>query len=78
MRYSSEFSWIWTREAIVRVNYRPILSSEKVHHIKKAAIARQEKKKSGQDFQVGSRLTFGRNLSSTSTSYCDLGSGILT
>jgi hypothetical protein len=31
-------------EAIVQVNYRPILSSERVPHIKKPAIVRQNKK----------------------------------
>jgi hypothetical protein len=41
-------------EAIVQVNYRPILSSEKVPHIKKPVIVRQ-KKKSGHGLQMGAR-----------------------
>jgi hypothetical protein len=48
----SEFCWTWTREwllwqgpeAIVRVNYRPILSSERVPSIKNSAIVRQKRK----------------------------------
>jgi hypothetical protein len=44
-------------------NYRPILSSERVLHIKKPAIVR-EIKKSGHVIQ----MTVGRKLTSTSTS----------
>jgi hypothetical protein len=61
-----EFCWTWTREwlfwqglqAIVRVNYRPILSSERVPNIKKPAIVRQ-KKNSGHGLQMGARLPLG-------------------
>jgi hypothetical protein len=41
-------------EAIVRINYSPILSSERAPHIKKPAIVRQ-KTKSGHGLQLGAR-----------------------
>jgi hypothetical protein len=43
------------KEAIVRVNYRSILSSERAPHTKKPAIANTEEKKSGHEFQMGAR-----------------------
>jgi hypothetical protein len=40
VKYGSEF---WQGpEAIVQVNYRPVLSSERVFHIKKPAFVRQK------------------------------------
>jgi hypothetical protein len=41
-------------EATVRVNYRPILSSERVPDVKKPAIVNTEKK-IGHEFQMGAR-----------------------
>jgi hypothetical protein len=59
-------------EAIVQVNYRPILSSKKVPHIKKPAVIRQKTKiwqwapdGSPTPRQTG-RLTIGHKLTSTS------------
>jgi hypothetical protein len=43
-----------TAQAIVRVNYIPVLSSERVPHIKKPATVHTEKK-SGHEFQTGTR-----------------------
>jgi hypothetical protein len=61
-------------EAIVKVNYRPILSSERVPHIKKPANVREMKEIWAWDpdgipapMQTG-RSTVGRKLTSTSTS----------
>jgi hypothetical protein len=49
---STQDSLLWQGpEAIVQVNYRPILSSERVPHIKKPAIVRQ-KQKSGHDVVI--------------------------
>jgi hypothetical protein len=62
VKYGREFSGTSTQErllwqgleAIVQVNYKRILSSERVPHIKKPAIVRQ-KKKSGHGLQMGAR-----------------------
>jgi hypothetical protein len=79
VKYGREFCRTWTREwllwqgpeAIVRLNYRPILSSERASHVKKPAIVRQKTKiwswaldGSLTTGQAG-RLTVGRNLTST-------------
>jgi hypothetical protein len=62
--------------AIVQVNYRHILPSERAHHSKKPAIVRQ-KKKAGHGSPIprqAGRLTVGCKLTSTSTSifYCSV------
>jgi hypothetical protein len=81
VKYGHEFCGTWTQEwllwqgleAIVQVNYRPVLSSERVPHIKKPAIVRQKTKiwswapdGSPTPRQTG-RLTVGHKLTSTST-----------
>jgi hypothetical protein len=87
VKYGRELCGIWTQEwllwqdpeAIVWVNYRPILLSERAPHIKKTAIVKQ-KKKSRHGFQMGAwhqdRLTVGHNLTSTSTRVSQLPDGV--
>jgi hypothetical protein len=81
VKYGSEFCGTSTQESllwqgpeeIVQVNYRPILKSERVPHIKKPASAGQKTKiwswapaGSPSPRQTGG-LTVGRKLTSTST-----------
>jgi hypothetical protein len=73
---SSTQEWLFWQglEAIVQVNCRPILSSERVPHIKKPAIVGQKTKiwswapDGSPTPRQTRRLTVGRKLTSTSTS----------
>jgi hypothetical protein len=65
-------------EAIVQVNYRPILSSDRVPHIKKPAVVREIKEIRSWDpdgiptpRQTG-RLTVGRKLTTSTSKRCDI------
>jgi hypothetical protein len=82
VKYGREFCGTWTREsllwqgpeAIIQVNYRPILSPERVTHIKKPAIVRQKTKiwswasDGSLTPKQTSRLTIDSNKTSTSIS----------
>jgi hypothetical protein len=68
---STQESLLWQGpEAIVQVNYRPILSSKRVPHFKKPAI-RQKEKKYGHDTKTG-WPTDRRKLISTSIWTCGI------
>jgi hypothetical protein len=60
-------------KAIARVNYRPILSSERVPQIKKSAIVRQKTKFWSPTPRQTGRPTVGRKLTSTSASCSAVG-----